>query len=261
MTHLRLFFFKSLMLFFLVINITYFSHRINFYYSYIFYPFLIIYHRIIDPIYLYMKRNHENNLLHEEILQLKKEKNQLIEQLIDSKSNAFYYEQIQELILFKKRFSSGKIAQILSRHLSDQAHFIYIDKGSNHGIEPDMIAITYNRLIGKITTVYPWYSKVCLITDKECKVSIFGAESKIKGIHQGLNNEQVTKIKFVDNLQKVCLHEEIFSSGEGFVFPQGFALGKVIKIEKGVLYQEIDVEPLFFIQDITYCTVLSKKDL
>src|SRR5439155_10101649 len=90
-----------------------------------------------------------------------------------------YVQDIKELYEFKQRYhiDQGQVAQVLVRHLSERSHYIFINVGSQQGIEKDMVVTHNNCLLGKITQVYPWYSKVTLITDRTCKVAALCAKT------------------------------------------------------------------------------------
>lgn len=166
----------------------------------------------------------------------------------------------KELRDFKARYTFEKmqIAQILARHFSDHSQYYYLDMGSNSGIETDMIVVYNNCLIGKVTEVYPWYCRVVLITDKSCKVAAYCDTTKARGIHEGVNQERNAMLKFVSHLAPIQIGDMILSSGEGLVFPRGFALGKVKSSSLDGLYQQVDVEPLVDFEKIEYCLVLAK---
>lgn len=165
----------------------------------------------------------------------------------------------KSLRLFNKRFQErGQIGQIIARHFSDESHYYLLDVGAKDGIEKDMIVLYNNNLIGKVTDVYPWYSKVALITDHSCKVAACCAQSRAQGIAQGENDASITSLRYVDQLVKVKEGELVLSSGQGMIFPAGFALGKVTGSCADGLYQSVLVQPLCNLQEISYCLVMNR---
>jgi len=204
-----------------------------------------------------------------------------------------YEAETRELRNFNKRYAleNGHFVQVLARHFSPTQQFFLVDAGSSHGIKKDMVALYGNTIVGRVEQVYPWYCKVCLITDADCKVASsvapsfaksFGGHGKASdsakatsdtmadkavsfrgasGILEGCNNLTHTAMRYVSHLEKVSVNDMVFSSGEGLVFPKGFALGKVAKAEKGELFYDIAVQPLLDLQELQHCTLIAKEDI
>lgn len=173
-----------------------------------------------------------------------------------------HYEDIEELVNFKKRYSVENVycAQIIMRNFSDNEHSILVDGGSRQGIVPDMVAVYKNCLVGRVTHVYPYYSKVLLMSDAGCKVAAYCRSSKIRGIHEGMYNKECSLLQFVSHLHEVKKDDVVLSSGEGLVFPQGFGLGKVQACEPNGLYHKITVVPLINVDALHYCYLIKKGE-
>jgi len=169
-------------------------------------------------------------------------------------------ENLQELIEFKKRYeiSSFMSATILMRQISNDANILFIDLGSSSGIKKDMVVVYKNCLLGKISDVYPTYSKFVSITDKSCKVAACCIKSGAIGIHEGSNQIDQTKLSHVNHLDQMFEDDLIISSGDGLIFPKGFALGKVSKFSKEGVQYNIEVKPVIDISKISHCFVIVK---
>jgi cell shape-determining protein MreC len=68
-------------------------------------------------------------------------------------------------------------------------------------------------------------------------------------------------VRYVSHLESVSVGDDVFSSGEGMVFPKGFALGKVISADKGDLFYTITVQPALDFQSLRYCTLIAKENI
>ena len=66
-----------------------------------------------------------------------------------------------------------------------------------------MIAVFKDCLVGRVVEVYPYYSKVILITDPTCKVAAICTSTNVKGIHEGMLSLTTTKLSFVNHLEEV----------------------------------------------------------
>lgn len=236
------------------------------------YPLLRIQHAIIVPIAEWFKHKATMYELQDQLMQLQKLSEELYAENIRLKSLYSYDSETKELQNFNKRYAlhHGCMVQVLVRHFSPTKQFFLVNAGLSHGIKKDMVALYGNNIIGKVAEVYPWYCKVCLITDADCKVAavcqskpMVGRELKkgAQGIHEGINDVLCTTLHYVSHLEMIEIDDMVYSSGEGLVFPKGFALGKVIEAQKEELFYTITVKPLLDLQTLHYCTLIAKEDV
>jgi len=199
--------------------------------------------------------------LQEHLSHVRAEYEGLLAENIQFRAEHSYLERTQELREFKKRYAddAATVVRVLVRNFSEQDHYFLIDIGANDGIQKDMIVTFKNNLVGKITDVYPWYSKVCLITNRLCKVAAYCSQTKAQGIHEGSNSEEGTMLTYVSHLAPIAENDLVLSSGEGLVFPEGFALGRIDSYQQEGLYKKIHVKPLCDMRRLDYCLVLSKQ--
>ena len=228
--------------------------------EYVSYPFLASQKSISNTFHQWRLHRQSHELLYAQAEKLLQERNELLKKVIEYKSTRNYLVDAAEALEFKKRYAPEATfaVQILLKHLADDAHYLYIDAGENRGLTQDQVVVHDNCLLGRITEVYPHYSKVVLITDKECHVAASCAETGARGIHSGMNNNNETVLEFVSHLDTLHVGDLVMSHGEGLIFPRGFALGKVKSFElQGVQYHVV-VEPLMDIEKLTHCLVLLK---
>lgn len=252
----------SILFFFLAQRLSFISTKlINETSSYLVYPVLVMQRLIVDPIKSWREQRMTVNELKATIEQLHQERESLLAELIKLEATRVYAEQTKEVRDFIARYDEQAnihTAQILARHFSETAHFYLVDAGSNQGIEPDMVAVYNNVLIGRVVEVYPWYSKVRLITDAACKVSAYCAHTKASGIHEGKNNDTETQLCYVSHLDSVHENDLVISSGEGLIFPAGFALGRIAAVKRDNLYHHVTIKPLMDLRAIHYCVLMAK---
>lgn len=228
--------------------------------AYIIYPVLLAQNKIVQPIKSYFDKKYTHEQLYELLKKLQSERDALLADNTQLQSMLHHVNQTQELLDFKKQFdlSEAQIAQVLVKHFSDQAHYFLIDKGLNAGIQPDMVAIYKNCLLGKVVQVYPFYSKVLLVSDRNCKVACCCAHTKASGIHVGCNQEKTSGLQYVTHLADIDTGDLVLSSGEGLVFPKGFALGKVKTCKPEGLFYDISIELLCDLHQVDYCFIVQK---
>lgn len=226
------------------------------------YPVLRIQQSLIEPIQQWLGNRMSFAQLQEKYAALADERTQLMAENIALKSGNYYTRSIADLMEFKKRYekTGERVVQVLARHLSADNQFFLVNAGSRHGVQKDMVALYGNCLIGRVAHVYPWYCKVYLITDSQCKVAAACTNTGATGIHEGINSDLQTTLSHVSHLEKVEVGDMLISSGEGLVFPQGFGLGTIMTAERGDLVYTIVVKPLVDFNAVRYCTLLAKSE-
>ena len=231
--------------------------------SCILYPFLRAQHAVVEPVKTWLGRSASITELEEEMEKLQKKYDELCKENIALKSMHYYTNETKELYDFNKRYllQKGKLAQVLARHLSSNNQFFLVDVGSSQGIKKEMVALYGNAIVGRVAEVYPWYCKICLITDADCKVAALCYKKNVSGIHEGVNDQLYTTMRYVSHLQSVDIADDVLSSGEGMIFPRGFALGKVVAADKGELFYTITIQPALNFQTLRYCTLIAKEHI
>ncbi len=228
--------------------------------SYLAYPILCANSFFIEPIRKLRDERKTMQQLRVLLAQLQQEKEDLQQNVIMLQNQLQYAQDTDTLHEFAQQYDTLHmcVAQIITKIFSDQQHYFLVDAGRNKGIEKNMVAVYKNCLLGRVIDVYPWYSKILLVTDRSCKVAVLCSQTKVRGIHEGLNSVQKTQLSFVSRLEPLSPSDMVISSGEGLVFPRGFGLGKIKEFHANKLYYTISIEPLLDFSKITYCYLIKK---
>jgi len=154
-------------------------------------------------------------------------------------------------------------ATVLSRNRSYWLQNITIDKGSRDGLKEDMVVVTSDGLLGKISKAYKTSSEVKLITSNDINykisVSVTTNNGDIYAVLNGYDKKTGTiKVTGVDKTSHVEVGNIIKTSGLGGMFPRGIYIGTVKKIEddKYNLSKTLYVETKQNFDEIHYVTVL-----
>jgi rod shape-determining protein MreC len=179
----------------------------------------------------------ENRKLKDEIEHMKLEQVRLNE-------DATQAHRLQALLAFKEQYISKTVpAQVIGSSGSDLSRSIYIDKGSDEGIQPDMAVITASGIVGKVLHAYPSTSLVLLINDQSSGVGAILEKSRLQGVLRGTANGEV-QLERVMSDEQVPGGETVLTSGGDQIFPKGLTVGTVSRIEGGKdLFLNIKVKP------------------
>lgn len=223
------------------------------------YPFVCVQHHCIHSIRSFNEKRASIDELHARLHSLQQHNDALMAQLIEAKAGQHYMHGIEELCAFKKRYQLDRAlcVQIIAKTFSEQGHTFLVDAGSVQGVQVNMIALYNNVLLGRVEQVYPYYSKVVAISDKRCKVAAYCVTTGAAGVHEGCN-KKITLLSHISHLEKVENNDLVISSGQGFIFPEGFALGRILSTNNNGLFYTIEVQPLLEIEDLSYCMLIHK---
>jgi rod shape-determining protein MreC len=197
----------------------------------------------------------------QEIIHLRYERDQARAQAAVTRALCSFSAKTRYLEDFRARcgYKKARITSIVYRSCTPQEQYMLIDAGEYHGIRKGMIAVDGDVLLGKVTDVYVWYSKVVLITDALCHIAVTLPRSGAQGIYIGQNSTESACVIHVSHLDTVIQGDYVVSSGQGTVFPAGFVLGTVTSCSKGALFYEIAVTPLSPITAAHYCLILPRE--
>src|SRR5271166_4649949 len=168
---------------------------------------------------------------------------------------------LQALLAFKEQFISQTMAaQVIGGSGSELSRSVYIDKGYNDGIKPDMAVITVDGIVGKVLRVYRSTSLVLLIDDQTSGVGAILDKTRLQGILRGTPSGEVVLEKVMSD-ENVPPEELVLTSGGDGIFPKGLLVGRVKKVTPGSeLFLNIRVRPAANLSKLEEVLVVTKID-
>ncbi len=214
-----------------------------------------VYHLWTNYVYLRGVRR-ENRELRAELDRMKLEQVRL-------QDDADMARRIQSLLAFKEQYIDSTVAaQVIGTSGTDQSRALYIDKGSNDGLRPDMAVITPNGIVGKVEQVFPDSAQVLPINDQLSGVGVSLKSTRLQGILRGAANGTTT-VQYIMADERVAPGEEVVTSGGDRIFPKGLPVGKVVSVSPGKdLFLNIRVQPaaqLNRLEDVLVVTKVTEK--
>ncbi|MBO4552836.1 rod shape-determining protein MreC [bacterium] len=151
-----------------------------------------------------------------------------LEQMLNLQRD-YDFELLPAPVVFRDEFSWSKT--------------IIISRGRRDGLLPSMPVVRGGVLIGKIVEAGFLNSKVLLINDPTFKVGVLLRPSEAAGILEG-RGEGLARINFLPLDAKINIGDEVYTSGTGSVFPAGYHIGSVIRVERDErnFYQRAEVQ-------------------
>jgi rod shape-determining protein MreC len=205
--------------------------------------------------YLYLRGvRDENAELRAEIERMKLEQARVNE-------DAKMARRIQTLLAFKEQYVESTIAaQVIGTSGSEQSRVLYIDKGTDDGIKPDMAVITSTGIVGKVVQASAGSAQVLPINDQLSGVGAALKDSRLQGILKGAANGTTT-LQYIMSDEPVKPGEQVITSGGDRIFPKGLPVGAVASVEPGKdLFLNIRVIPSSRLDKLEEVLVITKVE-
>jgi len=178
----------------------------------------------------------ENQHMQDELDRLRMENDQLQRRLEQTARR-------RDLDAYQKRSPSNSLmAEVIGGGAGSNAREILLDKGRRDGVLPGMPVVTADGIVGKVEASYPSSSLVLLVNDSDSGAGAVLGDSRVRGVLKGRGGKECL-LDYVAPEVKVREGETIYTSGDDRVYPKGLRIGSVVRLEEGVDFQQIWVEP------------------
>ena len=124
-------------------------------------------------------------------------------------------------------------ARIIARDMGNWFNRFTIDKGTNHGLERNMVVLGTAGLIGLIEEAGSTYSKVISLIDSSSSISAKSLRTDDIGFVRGdfeLMEQGFCRMDRIDIAAQIMVGDEIITSNLGDIFPPGITIGTVREI-------------------------------
>lgn len=144
---------------------------------------------------------------------------------------------LRDLLNLRKKYETENaiVAEIISYDSSAWFKVMSINKGRNDGVNENMIVLTPNGLVGKVTQVSDTSSKVTTILDVNNVVSAriikTGDLVTTKG-DMNLSEKGLLRLNYVTSDTLLNVDDVIETSGMGGIYPKGIFIGTIKQVEQ-----------------------------
>lgn len=168
--------------------------------------------------------------VHRENARLRQEVERLRLEQASIAQDAEQGRRLQHMLGFAEHYADKTVAaQVIGTSGTDQSQVVYIDKGSEEGLQQDMPVITADGIVGKVKDVFPHTSQVLLVSDPTSGVGVILETTRIRGILKGSANDQL-EVADISPDGRIKAGEQIVTSGGDQIFPRGLPVGTVDRV-------------------------------
>ncbi|MES2767544.1 MAG: rod shape-determining protein MreC [Bdellovibrionota bacterium] len=187
------------------------------------------------------------------LVDIRKDNRLLKEKLNELEANLSQFKEIKSendrltsLLEFKKESPHTLLtARVIGHDILGQHSTLFIDKGSDDGVVPGQAVITPVGVVGSVLNTEKDFSQILTLTDRYSDIDAVIDRSRSRGILEGVS-PSVCRLKYLQRTDDVQVGDIVLTTGLDHIFPKGFPIGKVTRVDKkdyGIT-QEVQVEPL-----------------
>lgn len=149
---------------------------------------------------------------------------------------------LRDLLQFKQKSKMDLVAaRVVGRDLVPDHNTLTLNKGSNEGLKAGLAVITLKGAVGTLLKVEPSRSHVMLITDRYSVVDGLVQRTRAQGYVEG-NGGNDCALKYTDRTSELSKGDVIVTGGLDHIFPKGFPLAIVEKVENKAYSVALKIE-------------------
>jgi rod shape-determining protein MreC len=161
---------------------------------------------------------------------LKKANQQLVKENIKlRKQLAESFREVDSNIFIQKDSLFGYIgAKVIRNSVNNQKNYLFINKGSKHGIRKDMGVLTPEGVVGTVVEVSDNYSRIMSVLHIQNKINARIKKNRHLGNMQWDGKDyRVGTLTDIPNHVQLFPGDTIITSGNSLLFPEGIEIGIV----------------------------------
>ena len=175
---------------------------------------------------------------------MRREVTSLLPRIADRDALAAENERLREMLAFDQR--QPRLELLPAEVISITEGVLVINRGSVHGVEEAMCAMTKDGVAGVVYNVEPTLSHVASLHSDNCRIgAMIGRDKRVRATVHGSGSDYspICRMVYVDTQHIIRVGDEVLTSGSG-IFPSEYPIGKIIEVQKdGSLFQEAFMEP------------------
>ena len=145
-------------------------------------------------------------------------------------------ERLRDYLDMKNKYPSFKMEEgmIISHSSGNYITNFTLNRGTLHGIQPNMPVVTKDGIVGYVVEVGLNWCMVSTLIETATSVGAYIPRSEVVGIVSGdysMRHEGTCKIGYIDAAADVVVGDTVYSSGTGSVYPADLKIGTVTSIE------------------------------
>jgi rod shape-determining protein MreC len=168
---------------------------------------------------------------------------------------------LKTLLDLREQYSGAATAvQVLYAGRDPFTQKLFVDKGSNAGIEAGEGVIDETGVVGQVTRVFPYMAEVTLITDRDQAVPVAVERSGARSVMFGNGTGRAPDLRFTAPSADLRVGDRLVTSGIDGTYPPGLAVAEITSVvrDTGQMFARITCKPLAGVDRSEYLLVLAR---
>ena len=168
---------------------------------------------------------------------------------------------LKALLEMRPRYGgSATVAEVLYTGRDPFAQKIFINRGSDSGLNAGDAVIDAQGVVGQVTRVMPFMAEVTLVTDKDHAVPVKVERSGVRSVLFGAGAGRLPELRFMSPNADIRQDDVLVTSGIDGTYPPGLAVARVASLERetGQMFARITAQPLAGVDRSEFLLVLGR---
>lgn len=164
------------------------------------------------------------------------------------------------------------IAQVFGRDLAVGGRRLFVDRGSDDGVEIGQAVLARGVLLGRVVEVSRKTAHVLTIADRNCRVGVRISGTRCHGVLSGERDETwrtgpMCVVSYLPVDHGYEAGDTVETSAYSQVIPPGIMVGEVVGAASeeeregaAVLYETLDVLPYAFVEDLSFVAIIVPQE-
>lgn len=150
------------------------------------------------------------------------------------------------------------VTEVMAVDSSPYRHQVVIDKGQIDGVYVGQPVINESGIVGQVTFVAAHNSRVLLLTDSNSAIPVQVIRNDIRVIASGSGKIDRMQVEHVPTNTDIQEGDLLVSSGLGGVYPEGYPVAYVSKVERDSQreFSSIEVDPVVDFERLRYLLLI-----
>ncbi len=138
------------------------------------------------------------------------------------------------------------VAQIMRVDLDPLRHRMLLNKGQADGVFKGQPILDAHGVFGQVTQVGRYTSEAILISDPEHAIPVRVNRSGLRTIAEGTGNLNKLNLPFLTGEADIKVGDLLIASGLGGVFPAGYPVGTITRVERdpAQTFAKVEAKPM-----------------
>ena len=166
-------------------------------------------------------------------------------QLQGERARAARVDSLEDALALKRTVVAPSIAaRVIAGNPMPGVLTVNIDRGTADGIAPDMPVINGLGVVGRVIgKPAGGYATVQLLADRSAWAGAIGERSGVAGGVSGGHPDGLFRFELLSSVADIAVGDRVLTSGQDGIYPHGFLIGQIVRIEGTGKDREVVVGP------------------